>query len=154
MKNRQLYAQIEEEMSKNERFAGLQKTLKEYESRFSLIGKEIERLNLVLREKTDELNTLGSRYRELEFELQRKDSNVKELQSRVKQFEVEMHQYQMSINEYKVQIQQYHESKTVINDYEGRVNMMSQEINRLNDVLKKKVEENGMLVKRNQEFEF
>ena len=49
MKNRQLYAQLEEESYKNERAGSLQATLKEYESRFQLVTKEIERLNLVLR---------------------------------------------------------------------------------------------------------
>ena len=58
---------LEDEMNNNQKYSELQITIKEYESRFNLVGQEIERLNLVLRDKTNELNELYNRYREFEI---------------------------------------------------------------------------------------
>jgi uncharacterized small protein (DUF1192 family) len=51
-KCKQLIYQLEEQSSKVRQLTALSSTIQEYESRFTLLGEEIDRLNNVLREKT------------------------------------------------------------------------------------------------------
>lgn len=51
-KSKQLIYQLEETSSQLKQFSNINHTIKEYENRFALLGQEIDRLNLVLREKS------------------------------------------------------------------------------------------------------
>ena len=57
--------QLEEAEGQLKMQGGMAMAVKEYENRFTMLGQEIERLNLVLREKSGEISQLSSRCRQL-----------------------------------------------------------------------------------------
>ena len=61
-------------------YGGINHTITEYENRFALLGQEIDRLNLVLREKTGEISDLNNRYKILEDDSRRKADYIEELE--------------------------------------------------------------------------
>lgn len=67
------------------RGAQLTVAIKEYESRFKLLGEEIERLNGVLREKSKQLNEECLRSKQLSESSRQKDESLAELEQRVRQ---------------------------------------------------------------------
>ena len=52
LKSKQLVYQLEEQSTQITQYSNVSVTIKEYENRFTLLGKEIERLNNVLRDKS------------------------------------------------------------------------------------------------------
>jgi hypothetical protein len=60
-------------------YGNINHTITEYENRFSLLGKEIDRLNLVLREKTADVSDANNTIRVLEDEARRKNEYINEL---------------------------------------------------------------------------
>lgn len=63
--------QLEEQSTQIREYSNVSVTIKEYENRFTLLGKEIERLNNVLRDKSSELSEVTSKYRLIEEEKRR-----------------------------------------------------------------------------------
>lgn len=63
LKSKQLVYQLEEQSTQIREYSNVSVTIKEYENRFTLLGKEIERLNNVLRDKSSELSDVTSKYR-------------------------------------------------------------------------------------------
>ena len=61
---KQLVYQLEEAEGQLKLQGGMAMAVKEYENRFSMLGQEIERLNLVLREKSGEISQLSGRCRQ------------------------------------------------------------------------------------------
>lgn len=62
-------------------------TIKEYENRFTLLGKEIERLNNVLRDKSSEIAELTNKCRNAEEEKRRFNEYIIDLENRKSQIE-------------------------------------------------------------------
>lgn len=68
--------------SQLQNYSNINHTITEYENRFSLLGKEIDRLNLVLREKTADLSDSNNRIKVLDEEVRRKNDYINELERR------------------------------------------------------------------------
>ncbi len=64
------------------KYSSINVTISEYEKRFSLLGKEIDRLNLVLREKAGELNDALNQNRMLQEDSRKKDEYINELEKK------------------------------------------------------------------------
>ena len=75
-KSKQLIYQMEEMGGQLRQYSTINHTITEYENRFSLLGQEIDRLNLVLREKTADVSDVTNRYRLLEEEHTRKTEYI------------------------------------------------------------------------------
>lgn len=108
----------------------------------------------MLRDKTNELNDLYNRYREFEIEVQRKDSTINELQNKLKLNEQEMHQFRVTIKRVQSELEESNGNINLIRDYEARLQLLSKEIERLNEVLRRKVDENSKLVQKVSDYEY
>lgn len=64
-KSRQFIYQLEETNAQLRQYSNINHTISEYENRFALLGQEIERLNLMLREKTGDLSEANNSIRML-----------------------------------------------------------------------------------------
>ena len=115
--------------------------ISEYENRIALLSQEIERLNMNLRNKVDENKTLsqeveGSRRRGGEYEVTIQEWQTK--YTRITQDNEELRRRLTDLGEVNRKV----------SEYENRMMMLSQELERVNSNLKMKVDENSSLEMR------
>jgi septal ring factor EnvC (AmiA/AmiB activator) len=94
---------------------------------------------MVLRDKSAELSDTTSRTRMLEEERRRQGEYVEELESGRAQLEEHIRQLELRLRETGNNLNVMEESRTAIRAYEGNIEKLSGEIERLNAVLRKKV---------------
>ena len=114
---RRKYTRIETEMREKDSL------LIEYENKIALLSQEVERLGSMLKKKDTELN-------QLKAEIQRLNSILDEN-------EYTLNEMQTKITRYEVQIKDFGRKDQRIMELENQVAMLTQEIERLNSMLKK-----------------
>lgn len=107
----------------------------EYENQIALLSQEIERLNAMLRNKTDEL-----RQRESEIEvLKRRNSELE--YSITQEWTIKVNRMNQENEELRRRVSDLGEVNRKLSEYENKITLLSNEIERLNMNLKKKVDE-------------
>ena len=99
----------------------------EYENKIALLSQEVERLNSLLKRKGDEINNLNSTISSLEAELNSKEYEISDYKAKISKLEI-------TIRDLKAKCEQ-------IIALENQVAMLSQEIERLNSMLRGKTSE-------------
>ena len=137
--------------------------LSEYENRIATMSQEIERLNNTLRIKVEESTGYEKRLRSLEDENERLrrsqsemeykysqewQSKITTYESRIRQFnqdkegtEIRVKQMAQDNDDLRRQLQELSNVSRKVAEYENRIALMSQEIERLNGTLRVKVED-------------
>jgi chromosome segregation ATPase len=105
------------------------------------LGQEIERLNMVLREKSAEYSETGSRLRVAEEERRRQGEYINDLEGDRAQLEEHVRQLEARLRETGSTLSVVEESRTAMRNYEGNIEKLSSEVERLNLVLRRKVGE-------------
>ena len=112
--------------------------IKEYDNRIVSLTQEIERLNGVLRTKVDENEGLQRELKNYEYRVSSEfQSKITTYESRIRQFTSEHEEFSRRVSE-----------------YEGRIVSLTQEIERLNGVLRTKVDENEGLQRELKNYEY
>ena len=107
----------------------------EYENQIALLSQEIERLNAMLRNKTDEL-----RQRESEIEvLKRRNSELE--YSITQEWTIKVNRMNQENEELRRRVSDLGEVNRKLSEYENKITLLSNEIERLNMNLKNKVDE-------------
>lgn len=123
--------------------------LGEYELRMTKLTQEIERLNGVLKQKVEENDHLRKSQGELELKYSQEwQSKLTNYESRIRQSTMDRDNFEIK---YKQLVQEYEETRRrlaelsdlnrKLAEYENRIALMSQEIERLNGALRQKAEE-------------
>ncbi len=108
--------------------------LSDYESKLQLAGQEIDRLNQVLKSKSDEANTLDSKLRNSKSELdmlrkkaQEMESGIMiELQSKLSLYEQKNNSLNQENEEMRSRINQLLDGNRRLADYESKLQIASQ----------------------------
>jgi chromosome segregation ATPase len=128
-------------------------TISEYENRFQILAEEIDRLNNVLREKSRELTEEYARSRQLGEMSQQKDEELVEFQEKIRELEGSNSKLQREHRETLASLSNLEQTKSLTQSYEASLEKLSIEVDRLNNVLRKKLNELDEARRKNNEYE-
>lgn len=132
--------------------------LQEYEQEIHQLGQEVEKINRTLRQKVEELSKQQQIISEMTVYRERYGELEKELELRQQRFEIETHRmaedanlqirnletsvanYKRDIEELRKKANENSEINRRIAEYENKLAMIGQEVERLNEKLRGKVE--------------
>ena len=151
-------------------FKGSQAKIIEYENRLALMSSEIERLNAILKKKSDEIEDWRNRYSKLEITFNQssgKDAKIRELESIISGMQREIERIQGILREKdnEVDKEKIKRSKLEsdvggikvlemkLKEYENKLALLTSEIERLNMVLLREKEEKDRMKNRIGELE-
>lgn len=125
----------------------MENRIAELENKLALFSQEIERLNLQLKERNNEILELNKRYKIIDLEVQKKDNELREHFRRSGALEQETDRMKQLVAQLQARSGQNPE-------LEAKLVKMSEEIERLNSVLKLSTTEKMELSTRLNRLEF
>jgi len=90
-----------------------------------MAGQEIQRLNMVLKEKTTELSQYEIRFRQSDTEEQRKQAMIKEMQTSIGNLEININQRDERIRVLERENGQLRENSKSVQVYEQKIETIS-----------------------------
>lgn len=152
-RQKQLGQQNEELRRNLQELSNVSRKISQYENKIVILSQQLERVNSNLRNKVDDNNNLETALRNLQQENERlKKSQAdyefrfsQEYQTQISNFDGKLKQAQQENQELRRRLQQFSEINRKLADYEAKIVSLSQEIQRLNGILRVKLEENTSL---------
>lgn len=145
---RQSQAENEQLTKRFKDFSEVTMSIREYQAKLGQVGQEVERLNGVLRSKSEELAAAQSRIRLLEHEqesLQRRLNDQEALTIQLKKhrsgLEEKLTVAGAEKDELRKAVRELSDANRKLSDYQSRLLILSQELERLNNNLKTKTDE-------------
>lgn len=146
--------QLQEMNSKLGHAQVLEKRVGEYEMRMSSLTQSLEQLERQLKDKTSDLLTLSTQYREFQAEYARRDGELRNYAQRNTTYEQELDKRNRAFAELQARFNQLAEQNTRLTEYEDKVALLSQEVERLNVVLKANLHEKNEIANKYNRLEF
>ena len=149
---------------------GSQSKIPEYENRLALMSSEIERLNAILKKKSDEIEDWKGRYTKIEITMnqgQGKDAKIRELEGILNNMQREIERLTAILREKANDADKEKTKRSKLEadlgnarvvemrlkEYENKLALLTSEIERLNTVLVKEREEKDRLKGKLMDFE-
>mgnify|MGYP000891309255 FL=1 len=142
-----LETRVNDLQSKTGQNIQMENRIAELENKLALFSQEIERLNLQLKERNNEILELNKRYKIIDLEVQKKDNELREHFRRSGALEQETDRMKQLVAQLQARSGQNPE-------LEAKLVKMSEEIERLNSVLKLSTTEKMELSTRLNRLEF
>ena len=142
-----LETRVNDLQSKTGQNIQMENRIAELENKLALFSQEIERLNLQLKERNNEILELNKRYKIIDLEVQKKDNELREHFRRSGALEQETDRMKQLVAQLQARSGQNPE-------LEAKLVKMSEEIERLNSVLKLSTTEKKELSTRLNRLEF
>lgn len=151
---KQSYQENEEMRRRLQDLSDVNRKLNEYEMKIANLSQEIDRLNGVLRGKVEENNAFDGRLRSVQQENDglRKAINeyefkftqiTQEFQLKIRTIETSLKTTSQDNEELRLRLRDASSTNSKLPEYETKIALMAQEIERLNGLLKGKVDENS-----------
>ena len=133
-------------------------SLPEYENKIALLTQEIERQNALVRFKEDDLNALRAEYDRLEIRLREASTNssliseyeskfallsqeIERLNNMLRVKDEDISQWRSRYDQLEISNREFGSYKSRLTEYENKIALLSQEIERLNSMLRTKDDE-------------
>lgn len=149
-----LTLKIQELTARSENKTELEAKVRDYEGKIVQVTRELERLNRVLADKSNEANELAARLRAAESDSGRFTVEIREVSRRLTSSSEEVERLARDKQGLERRLQELGAQNSKIAEYEARIAQAEQEIQRLNYTLKGKVAENQDLQSRAGKLEF